>query len=128
MSRPVTHREWEVAELITFGLTEKEITNYLNISFHTVKIHKRNLFNKTGCRNIADVTRWYIQETSGIKLEPREAIKKLVSLFMLILVVLAEFSSTEFIRVRTRARTTSFKVAKPRSRSRSKETYQLQLA
>lgn len=128
MVRKVTHREMEIAELISFGLTEKEITNYLEISFHTVKIHKRNLFNKTGCRNIADVTRWYIQQTAGIRLEPCQAIKKLVSVFMFILVVLAEFSSAEFIRTRTRVKTASFKVARPRSRSRSKETFQFQMA
>lgn len=129
MRRPVTHREWEVAELISFGLTEKEISNYMDIAFRTVKSHKKNLFNKTGCRNIADVTRWYIQETSGIRLEPRESIKKLVSAFMLLLVILSEFASAEFIRTRTRVRAQSFKSmrARPRIR-RSNETYQFQLA
>lgn len=129
MRRSFTHREWEVAELISFGLTEKEISDYLNIAFRTVKTHKKNLFNKTGCRNIANVTRWYIQETSGIRLEPKEPIKKLVSAFMLILVVLSEFGSSEFIRTRTRVRAQSLKTmrAKPRAR-RSKEAFQFQLA
>lgn len=130
MTRNVTHREWEIAELIAFGLTEKEIANYLDISISTVHAHKNNLFNKTGCRNIADVTRWYIQETSGIRLEPCEAIKKLVSIFMLILVMLAEFSSSEFVRLRTRARAkeATTRVITTRRVRRAKENFYLQTA
>jgi len=129
MSRPVTHREWEVAELISFGLTEKEISDHMDIAFWTVKSHKKNLFNKTGCRNIADVTRWYLQETTGIRLEPKPAIKKLVSAFMLVLVMLSEFSTSEFIRTRIRVKPQTLKTmrARPRAR-RSRETYQFQVA
>lgn len=94
----------EVAELISFGLTEKEISNYLDISAFTVKIHKRNLFNKTGCRNIADVTRWYIQRVSGIRIQPRTAIRNIVSVFMLILILFSELADMDYTRYRVRIR------------------------
>ena len=128
MNHPLTHREMEIAELISFGLTEKEMANYLNISQGTIHSHKNNLFYKTGCRNIADVTRWYIQHVSGIKLEPREPIKKLVSVFMLVLIMLAEFADTEFIRVRTRARATTNRVMRMKRGRRRTEDYQYQIA
>lgn len=129
MNHPLTHREMEIAELISFGLTEKEIANYLDISVFTLKTHKRNLFNKTGCRNIADVTRWYIQEVSGIKIEPKEPIKKLVSVFMLILIIIAEFSTSEFVRSRIRTKTVTTRTARSVKRiGGKKEAYQLQIA
>jgi len=128
MERRVTHREMEVAELISFGLTEKEIANFLNFSIHTLKAHKRNLFNKTGCRNISDVTRWYIQQVSGIRIEPKETIKKLISAFLLVLVITAEFYTSEFIRVRTRTIVRTVRMVKTRRIRRNKETYQFKIA
>lgn len=128
MPKNVTHREWEVAELISFGLTEKEISNHLGVSIHTVNSHKKNLFNKTRCRNIADVTRWYIQEASGIRIEPNKLIRKLISVFMLIILVTAEFSTSEFIRTRTRVRRIASTKTKTHRVRRSKETLYLQIA
>jgi len=129
MSRQITHREMEIAELISFGLTEKEISNYLEISFFTLRTHKRNLFNKTGCRNIADVTRWYIQEVSGIKIEPREPFKKMVSIFMLILIIIAEFSSGEFVRSKVRIKTITPRTVRSNRRvGKKRETLQLKFA
>lgn len=126
MTHRITHREMEVAELISFGLIEKEMADYLGISIFTLRAHKRNLFYKTGCRNIADVTRWYIQRTAGIHIEPREGIKKLISVFMLMLIMLAEFADSEFIRNRIRARRIArTEVIKLRQVSRTRKTYQL---
>lgn len=68
----ITAREFQVAGLISHGETEKEIGNDLRISVDTVRSHKRNLFNKTGSRNIADLTRWFIREKEGI-LHPTKA-------------------------------------------------------
>lgn len=124
MTHRVTHREMEVAQLISFGLTEKEISEVLEFSHHTLKAHKRNLFNKTGCRNIADVTRWYIQHTSGIHMDPPEAIKKLVSAFLLILIAVAEFSDSEFIRQRSRTRRIArTEIVRLRRTRRLRDTY-----
>src|SRR5690606_13379326 len=42
----LTKREWQVAEQIAYGLSNKEISIVLNISEHTVKNHISNIFNK----------------------------------------------------------------------------------
>jgi len=70
MSNNITPREMQIAELISFGKTEKEMGNYLQLSVDTVKSHKGNLFTKTRSRNIADVTRWYFQKKTGYTLDP----------------------------------------------------------
>lgn len=58
-----TIRETEVAKMIYMGYTVKEIASLWDVSPHTVVSHKRNLFEKTGARNVADVCRWYVQNT-----------------------------------------------------------------
>ena len=43
---PLTRREWEAAELIATGLSDKEIARRLNISLATAKLHVHNLLGK----------------------------------------------------------------------------------
>lgn len=47
----LTNRENEVAELILKGLSNKEISNYLNISINTVRTHVDRILSKTGSNN-----------------------------------------------------------------------------
>ena len=50
---PLSKRETEVLMLICVEKTNREIANELFISIRTVESHKRNLLEKTGCKNIA---------------------------------------------------------------------------
>jgi len=43
---PLTRREWEAAELIATGLSDKEIARRLNISLATAKLHVHHLLGK----------------------------------------------------------------------------------
>lgn len=56
----LTRREMQICKLISNGSTEKEIANRLLISPLTVHAHTRTIRQKTGARNIADITRIYI--------------------------------------------------------------------
>jgi DNA-binding NarL/FixJ family response regulator len=47
----LTVRELEVLQQICFGLNNEEIAKKLFISPNTVKSHRSNLFEKTGCKN-----------------------------------------------------------------------------
>lgn len=47
----LTSREKEILKLIANGKNVDEIAQILNISFHTVKNHKKNMQKKTGCNN-----------------------------------------------------------------------------
>ena len=53
-------REIQVARLISHGRYEKEIADRLHIAFATVHAHARNIRQKWGAGNIADITRNYI--------------------------------------------------------------------
>lgn len=118
MGRPVTNKEMEVAELVTFGMLEKEISEHLHMSVNTVKVHKRNIYNKLGCKKDVDLARWYLQRKCGVRLEPKPAIRKYVAFFFLIIVMVSEFQNLELLRVRTcRAPRPVTKTIRSRTRS-----------
>ncbi|TAJ08173.1 DNA-binding response regulator [Marinilabiliaceae bacterium JC017] len=50
---PLTKREKEILHLICKEKSNQEIADELFISARTVEAHKRNLLEKTGCKNIA---------------------------------------------------------------------------
>lgn len=47
----LTGREIEILHLIQKGRLSKEIADKLNISIHTVNIHRQNLLHKLGAEN-----------------------------------------------------------------------------
>jgi LuxR family maltose regulon positive regulatory protein len=51
MIEPLSARELEVLELISGGLTNREIASRLFISLNTVKAHTRNIYGKLGVHN-----------------------------------------------------------------------------
>jgi len=47
----LTPREIEVSNLVKGGLTSKDISNLLNISYRTIEKHRRNIRQKLGISN-----------------------------------------------------------------------------
>lgn len=58
--------ELKVGIMLSQGYSKKEIAVILHKSINTVNQQTRVLHEKTGCRNLADVTRFFIQRYSGI--------------------------------------------------------------
>jgi LuxR family maltose regulon positive regulatory protein len=48
---PLSERELEVLQLITQGLTNREIASRLYLSLNTVKAHTRNIYGKLAVHN-----------------------------------------------------------------------------
>jgi DNA-binding NarL/FixJ family response regulator len=57
----LTTRQREVLKLICDGLTEKEIASMLNISTHTVHVHKNNIMSKLGIHNKAGLIKYALR-------------------------------------------------------------------
>jgi DNA-binding CsgD family transcriptional regulator len=55
----LTPREREIAELIAWGGTKKEIADQLYISERTVENHARNIYEKTGVRKSSELSAWW---------------------------------------------------------------------
>jgi DNA-binding NarL/FixJ family response regulator len=60
--KPLSAREEEVLLLICRGLLNKEIAVQMNIQPGTVDYHKKNIMQKTGCKNDAQLG-LYVRET-----------------------------------------------------------------
>ena len=53
----LTDREREILGYVSKGLTSKAIAQRLGISVRTVDIHRANIMNKTGTRNVVELVR-----------------------------------------------------------------------
>jgi len=58
----LTKREREVLQLLTEGKTTKQIGKHLHISAKTVEVHRLNIMGKLKIDNIAQLTKYAIQE------------------------------------------------------------------
>jgi len=59
----LTNREGEVLTLIMKGYTNKEIADILFINFETVRSHRKNILQRTGCKNTAALVSQYHQQS-----------------------------------------------------------------
>lgn len=58
----ITNRERDILRLISFGHTNDEISDKLNISVHTVKTHRKNVMSKTGSKNTTQLIAMCIRQ------------------------------------------------------------------
>lgn len=72
--RPISPKEKIVLDLMRQGLSSKEIALALNISFHTVQSHRKNLLRKFKARNSVDLILRIIQRDIQAVFSP--AVKK----------------------------------------------------
>lgn len=56
----------QVALLLAAGYTKKETATRLNKSENTVRNQTDDFYKRTGCRNLADLTRYIVTRYSGI--------------------------------------------------------------
>jgi len=59
--KELTKREIETLRCIAKGSTTKEIANEMNISFHTVETHRKNIGHKLNIHHLADLVRFAVE-------------------------------------------------------------------
>lgn len=55
----LTKRETEITELLAWGASKKEVSTILFISERTVENHTRNIYEKTGCGKVNELSAWW---------------------------------------------------------------------
>lgn len=73
VSRPggLTRREWEIAQLIAAGLTDKQVGEQLFISPRTANVHMAHIFAKLEMKSRVRVARWVEQQLANPQPEPK---------------------------------------------------------
>ena len=56
----LTAREREILNLITKGYSNRQISEKLFISLHTMTTHRKNILKKLDCRNIPDLIKYNV--------------------------------------------------------------------
>jgi DNA-binding NarL/FixJ family response regulator len=69
-SETLTDRESEIVESLIVGATAREVARELRLSFHTVRTHIRNIYQKLGVANRIELLRWR-EDNSDIEVSLR---------------------------------------------------------
>lgn len=89
----LTKRETEIAELIAWGATKKEIANKLFLSERTIENHTRNIYEKTGVTKVNELSAWWFCRSFRISFDLSPIKRVVISLVMLLIIVSHEYIS-----------------------------------
>lgn len=101
-SLSLTKRESQIAELIAWGASKKDIASRLFISPRTVENTARNIYWKAGVSKANELSAWYFCYHFNIPLSLNPLKKSIIAAFFLILFIPFEFySNNPTLRTRT---------------------------
>lgn len=69
IQRGLSNREAEVAELVTKGLSNKEVANQLFVTEKTVKFHLTNIYKKMNVKSRAQLIVWCLPHIGFVERE-----------------------------------------------------------
>ncbi len=99
----LTKRESEIAELVAWGASKKDVANRLYISERTVENHTRSIYEKTGCSKANELSAWWFCTTFHISFDLSPLKRKVVAIAFIVLLIPQIFNFDNVaIRVRTR--------------------------
>ena len=100
----LTPREFEIAELLAWGASKKEVAEHLYISIRTVENHTRSIFEKLECNCVNELSAiWFCDKYHiSVDLSPRKCKIIIVLLFMLLMPQIMDFNENMVRVFRTR--------------------------
>jgi DNA-binding CsgD family transcriptional regulator len=111
----LTKRETEIAELLAWGATKKDVANRLFVSERTVENHTRNIYEKTGVTKINELSAWWFCTTFNISFDLSPLKRSAIATFMLFLVAIQITQGQFIVRTsRTSVKTTTTRVRSSR--------------
>lgn len=113
----LTKRESEIAELFAWGASKKDVANRLYISERTVENHTRNIYEKTGCSKVNELSAWWFCTRFHISFDLSPFKRNVITLVMLLLMIP---QTIDFDNVAVRIRTNTCRIVRPiRTRRKS---------
>lgn len=116
----LTKRESEIAELFAWGASKKDVANQLYISERTVENHARNIYEKTGCTKVNELSAWWFCTKFHISfdLSPLKR-KSIATAFLLLLIP----SLMNFDNMMIRTRNNTCRIVRVRTRRKSENDF-----
>lgn len=101
----LTKREAEITELLAWGASKKEVADILFISERTVENHARNIYEKSGCTKVNELSAWWFCRRFHIPVSLSPLFRKSVAVFLLSIYLLGSFNYlSDHRRVRSSVR------------------------
>lgn len=101
----LTASEYEVAEYLVYGLSQKEIAAELEKSEHTVRELNRRIHQKLAINKVSELCRWYYKIEFGVSLPAKKLRHVAYAFLSLFLLFFAEYNGVKDIRRAPSART-----------------------
>ena len=119
----LTPREDEIAELLAWGASKKEVADRLFISSRTVENTARNIYAKIGIQKATELCVWWFCTKCGVPVSLDPLKRALAAIFLLIIFGTYELNATtnDNYTIRTATRTT----VRVRAGRRTKEENEL---
>lgn len=100
-AKSLTKRESEIAELFAWGASKKDVAKRLFISERTVENHTRNIYEKTGCSKVNELSAWWFCKTFHISFELSPFKRNAITMVMIMLMI-PQIMDFDNMAIRTR--------------------------
>lgn len=121
LTAKLSKREDEVAELLAWGASKKEVADKLFISTRTVENTARNIYAKIGIQKATELCVWWFCSKCGVPVSKDPLKRAFIAVILLIAILPRELSASgDLFRVGRRARTT--RTARGRRRSENDDS------
>lgn len=100
-AKSLTKRESEIAELFAWGASIKDVAKRFFISERTVENHTRNIYEKTGCSKVNELSAWWFCKTFHISFELSPFKRNAITMVMIMLMI-PQIMDFDNMAIRTR--------------------------
>jgi DNA-binding CsgD family transcriptional regulator len=123
--KTLSPRERDVLQLISWGLSQKEVADRLHISRFTVDVHIKNMKAKTGLQKATELECAFLYHKYNLPLiDLPENIRRVIAAALLALSMFtAVLHTTDMLRVMRTPRSTTTNLAR-RGKTRRKDEFQ----
>ena len=104
----LTHRENQIAGLISTGMAKKEVADLLKLSTYTVETIVKNIYEKTGLGKINELTGWWLIRELKLDIDLKEMRQQILMGCFALLICFSGISNDQMQRGRRMRRVESY--------------------
>ena len=123
----LTKRESEIAELVAWGGSKKEIADRLFLSERTVENHIKNIYSKVECGKLNELSAWWFCTRFHISFD-LSPLKRSIIGFFLFMITLPQIATVDDNDTWMKPqRTSNMRVTRTRTKTRRKDDTNFEL-